>query len=81
MGSEVGNGEMVTSFREGGLPPPHMVAAFRGPWGQEGGLGGPHVHTKGPGHLPVLHMSLESLGHMQELAYSYEECLRNAYSM
>ena len=31
--------------------------------------------------LPVLHLSLESLSQMQELYYSYEDCLRNAYSM
>ena len=31
--------------------------------------------------LPVLHLSLESLSQMQDLYYSYEDCLRNAYSM
>lgn len=30
---------------------------------------------------PVLHLSLESLSQMQELYYSYQDCLRNAYSM
>ena len=71
MGSEVGLGEMVTSFR-----------------GWEGVGEGRTKGWEGVGEgraacpsLPVLHMSLESLGHVQELYYSYEDCLRNAYSM
>ena len=75
MGSEVGSGEMVTSFRGwdegievGGWQPDKRLA-----WQEEVRRGAPS--------LPVLHMSLESLSHMQELYYSYEDCLRNAYSM
>ena len=73
--AEVGAGEMVTSFRgwdegiEGGGWQPEKRLA----WQEEMRRGAPS--------LPVLHMSLESLSHMQELYYSYEDCLRNAYSM
>ena len=73
--AEVGAGEMVTSFRGwdegidgGGWQPEKRLA-----WQEEMRRGAPS--------LPVLHMSLESLSHMQELYYSYEDCLRNAYSM
>ena len=73
--TEVGAGEMVTSFRGwdeeiegGGWQPDKRLA-----WQEEVRRGAPS--------LPVLHMSLESLSHMQELYYSYEDCLRNAYSM
>merc|ERR1719474_2650615 len=43
--------------------------------------GGMGVGGSGAPSLPVLHLSLESLSQMQELYYSYEDCLRNAYSM
>ena len=80
MGSEVGLTEVVG--------PGEMVTSFRG-WDEgiiEGGGWQPkawqdEVSRRGAPSLPVLHMSLESLSHMQELYYSYEDCLRNAYSM
>ena len=75
--TEVGAGEMVTSFRgwdegmDGG-----------GCWQAEKRLAGWQEEVRrGAPSLPVLHMSLQSLSHMQELYYSYEDCLRNAYSM
>lgn len=40
------------------------------------GLAGPR---QGDSH--TMHLSLESLSQMQELYYSYQDCLRNAYSM
>ena len=43
-------------------------------------LGNNNVNTNNPAQ-PVLHLSLESLSQMQELYYSYQDCLRNAYSM
>ena len=72
--TEVGAGEMVTSFRgwEEGIDSWQPEKRLAG-WQEEVRRGAPS--------LPVLHMSLESLSHMQELYYSYEDCLRNAYSM
>ena len=39
------------------------------------------VNVNSANVAPVLHLSLESLSQMQELYYSYQDCLRNAYSM
>ena len=33
------------------------------------------------GDSHTMHLSLESLSQMQELYYSYQDCLRNAYTM
>ena len=73
-----GQGEMVTSFRGWDGEGEVGVREVKG----EGGVKGVR-RVKGGGlpSLPVLHLSLESLGQMQELYYSYEDCLRNAYSM
>ena len=40
-----------------------------------------NVNSANNNVAPVLHLSLESLSQMQELYYSYQDCLRNAYSM
>ena len=77
MGSEVGNGEMVTSFRGWD----ENLAREGGGWQADKRLVWQEEVKRGAPSLPVLHMSLESLSHMQELYYSYENCLRNAYSM
>ena len=54
------------------LPFVEMKTGLEGWRGRDGG---------GQPSLPALHLSLESLSHMQDLYYSYEDCLRNAYSM
>ena len=69
----------------GVLPIVEMKTGFQGwkniDYGQQVRKGFVGVGGKGAPSLPVLHLSLESLSQMQELYYSYEDCLRNAYSM
>ena len=75
--TEVGAGEMVTSFRGWD----ENLVREGGGWQADKRLVWQEEVRRGAPSLPVLHMSLESLSHMQELYYSYEDCLRNAYSM
>ena len=63
-----GGTETVTEARDSLLCPPGDPGLVMRPGDQA------HIH----------HMSLESLSqltHVQDLCYSYQDCLRNAYSM